>query len=265
MSAELRTGLVTGASAGIGAAVAHEMARLGWRVAIGARRVERLQELATELRSLGAADVFAGSLDVGDADSVENFFGKSEAAIGPSDVIVNNAGVSIPYRMHEYPVEQLRTEVETNVLGMLFVTRRALRALLERELGGDIVFMSSDATNHPRPGQLVYGATKAAMENLATGLAKELEGTGVRVTKIRIGPTFSEFGSSWPTDPDEWAARSEWWGRFGLRDQRLKGVMLAAEDVAKAALHAVTRPRGVWIDTIEIQPDAPVDRGDPAP
>ena len=253
-SDSVRTLLVTGASSGIGTFIAREGAKQGFRIAIGARRVERLEEVAAELRALGG-EVFAGALDVSDATSVESFFGASEAALGPADVIVNNAGHSRPARMHEYPTEQLRSEIETNLLGAMFVTRRALQPLLAEGRRGDIVFISSDSVRNPRPGQLAYGATKAALENLADGLGKELEGSGVRVTKIRVGPTYSEFGTDWNAEEHQQGA--ELWRRFGLRDSRLEGQFLPTESVAQAVMHAVTQPPGVLIDTIEIQPEVP--------
>jgi NAD(P)-dependent dehydrogenase (short-subunit alcohol dehydrogenase family) len=253
-----RTLLVTGASSGVGSFIAREAAKLGWKVAIGARRRDRLEEVAEELRALGA-EVFAGSLDVSDARSVDDFFDGCEAALGLADAIVNNAGHSWPRLMHEYPPEQLRSEVETNLLGSMFVTRRALRALLGEQRRGDIVFISSDSVRNPRPGQLAYGATKAALENLADGLSKELEGTGIRVTKIRLGPALSEFGFAWDADTHEQARAI--WQRFGLRDSRLEGSLLPPESVGQTVIYAVSQPPGVLLDTIELQPEVPPQSG----
>ena len=249
-----RTMLVTGASSGVGSFIAREAAKVGWNVAIGARRLDRLEEVAKDLRSLGV-EVFAGALDVSDADSVDSFFEGCEASLGLADAIVNNAGHSQPSLMHEYAPEQLRSEVETNLLGSMFVTRRALRALLAEKRRGDIVFISSDSVRNPRPGQLAYGATKAALENMADGLAKELEGTGIRVTKIRLGPALSEFGFAWDEGMHEMA--SAIWKRFGLRDSRLAGSFLAPEVVGQTVVYAVRQPPGVLLDTIELQPEAP--------
>src|SRR5215468_10430670 len=89
-----RTALITGASSGLGAAVALEMAAQGWKIAIGARREDRLAQTAEQARERGAVAVHAGPLDVTDDASVERFFEASEKALGPADVIVNNAGAS---------------------------------------------------------------------------------------------------------------------------------------------------------------------------
>ena len=94
-----RTVLITGASAGLGEAIALACAQEGWRLALGARRLDRLEDVARRARDLGA-QVYAGPLDVGQEASVETFFGESETALGIADVIVNNAGLSKPGLLH---------------------------------------------------------------------------------------------------------------------------------------------------------------------
>lgn len=256
---ERRTILVTGGSAGIGAATALEAAKLGWRVAVGSRGSERLARSEAALREAGA-EVFASTLDVSKPESVDAFFDAAEDALGPIDVIVNNAGHSKPSPLHEQPASGITAEVGTNLLGALLVTRRGLQSLRRRDLSGDVVFMTSDSVRYPRPGQVVYGATKAALENLAEGLSKELEGTGIRVTTLRIGPTLSEFGSSW--ELANLVEQFDYWRPYGMRDARLMGALLDPADVARAALHAVCQPRGVLMGTIEIQPEAPKQPSD---
>jgi NADP-dependent 3-hydroxy acid dehydrogenase YdfG len=251
-----RTAAISGASAGIGVAIARELARQGMRVAIGARRRDRLEQVAAELRAQGG-EVYAGPLDVTRAESVEAFYAAAERELGPVDLVVNNAARSLPHALQEYPTELLRAEFDTNLLGSALFSRRGVGALLAAGLPGDVVFLTSDAVRHPRPHQLTYGASKAALENFADGLALELEGTGVRVLKLRLGPTWSEFGNEWPRDPDALMPRIELWRAAGLRDARMPGVMLQPEQVAQALAWAVTQPPGVWIDTLEIQPGAP--------
>jgi NADP-dependent 3-hydroxy acid dehydrogenase YdfG len=107
--------------------------------------------------------------------------------------------------------------------------------------------------HNPRPGLVTYGATKAAAEHIARGLAYEVEGTGIRVTTVRVGPTVTDFASGWG-DPQQFGAMVERWQRFG--NQRHWGVMDPA-DVARAVVLAVTTPPGVHLDTIEVQPVAP--------
>ncbi len=261
MPTEPRTALVTGASAGLGAAIALEMAALGWKLAIGARRADRLEETAEKARAQGAAEVHAGVLDVTDDASVERFFEASEKALGTADVIVNNAGASRFHWLEETDTRWLRSEVETNLIGPMLVTHRALAPLLAAKAVGDVVMVSSDAARHPRPGQLAYGASKAGLENYADCLGMALEGTGIRVIKLRLGPAISEFGLAWNLAPEVMQARTAHWATFGLRDARMltqgnMGLLLPA-DVARTVVHAVTQPRHVLLDTIELQPAVP--------
>jgi NADP-dependent 3-hydroxy acid dehydrogenase YdfG len=256
-----RTALVTGASAGLGAAIALEMATRGWRLAIGARRVERLAETAEKARAQGAAAVYLGELDVTDDASVERFFAASEAAVGVADVIVNNAGASRFHWLAETDPRWLRSEVETNLIGPMVVTHRALGPLLAAGMDADVVMVSSDASRHPRPGQLAYGASKAGLENYADALSLSLEGTGIRVIKVRLGPALSEFAFAWDLTPETTQKRTEHWASFGLRDARMMAQgdlgLLMPDDVARVIVHAVTQPRHVLVDTIELQPAVP--------
>ena len=256
-----RTALITGASSGLGAAIAFEMAALGWKIAIGARREDRLAETAERARARGAAEVYAGALDVTDDASVEGFFEASENALGAADVIVNNAGASRFHWLEETDARWLRREIETNLIGPILVTHRALAPLLATGTHGDVVMVSSDAARRPRPGQLAYGASKAGLENYAEALGMALEGTGIRVIRLRLGPAISEFALAWDLTPETMQKRTEHWASFGLRDARMLAEdslgILTPDDVAREVVHAVTRPRHVLLDTIELQPAVP--------
>jgi NADP-dependent 3-hydroxy acid dehydrogenase YdfG len=248
---EARTAIVTGASSGIGRAIACAFGAESWNVAIGARRRGRLGEVAAEVEAAGG-EPFAHPLDVTDPRSIADFFTAVEDALGPVDTLVNNAGTSTPGRFHTIDEDSLRREVDTNLLGPMLTSRRAITSMLARGIGGDLVFISSDATRHARPRMAAYSATKAGVELLARSLAMELEGTGIRSTVVRVGPTVTEFGSNWPAD--EVQELMQYWPRYGL--QRHTGY-LAAEDVARAVVTAVTAPAGVHVDSIEVQPEAP--------
>ena len=255
-----RTAVITGASAGLGESIALACAKKGWHLALGARRLDRVQDVARRARELGA-QVYAGPLDVSKADSVEAFFQESENTVGTADVIVNNAGLSKPGLLHERDTADIRYEVETNLLGLLFVARRGIRGLIDAGRRGDLVFMGSDASTNPRPGQVTYSATKGGLEILCTSLARELEGTGVRVVRLRLGPAVSEFASEWDLSPEVLEARTQYFRRFGLRDARHYGSLMPAEEVAQALIFAVTRPPGVVMDTIDMYPEAPIGSG----
>jgi NAD(P)-dependent dehydrogenase (short-subunit alcohol dehydrogenase family) len=254
---EQRTAVVTGASSGIGVSIATELGRLGWKVAIGARRTVRLDDTAADVRAAGG-EPYAHALDVSDAASIAGFFAAVEAECGPVDVLVNNAGMATPGWLTNTPVEAIEREVRTNLLGPILMSRLAITSMQARQGRGHLVFITSDATRHPRPRMTTYTATKAGVEALAHCLSLELEGTGIRSTAVRVGPTLSEFGFGW--DMDELTDIMGYWPKFGL--QRHGGV-LEPEAIARAVVTAVTAPPGVLVDTIEVQPEAPM--GDEAP
>ena len=259
MSAEEqhRTAIVTGASSGIGVSIATELGRLGWSVALGARRADRLEDTATLVRDAGGRP-FAHTLDVSEADSIESFFAAAEGALGPIDVVVNNAGVATPGWLVDVPAAAIEHEVATNLTGPILLSRLAIASLQARGARGDLVFMTSDASRNARPRMATYTATKAGLEALVHSLAMELEGTGIRASTIRVGPTLSEFGFGWPMD--DLVDLMSYWPRFGL--QRHSGV-LEPEAIARAVVTAVTAPPGVLFDTIEVQPEAPVGESGP--
>ena len=245
-----RTALVTGATSGIGRAIAEAFGALGWRVAIGARRTERLADAVAAVEKAGGRG-FGHALDVTDPASVEAFVAAAEGALGPIDVLINNAGGMKPGRLHELPVDALRSSIETNLLGALYATHSVLGRLLPRKQPGDVVFISSRAAVTPWPRNAHYGAAKAGVENAAAALRVELEGTGVRTTVVRVGDTITEFGASW--GPAEFA-HVGYWAQIGL----VKGGVLHATSVASAVVSAVTAPRGVQLETIVVNPEPPL-------
>jgi NADP-dependent 3-hydroxy acid dehydrogenase YdfG len=246
-----RTAVVTGASAGIGAAISRALAELGWTVALGARRRDRLEAVAKEVESAGGSALLH-ELDVADIDSVGAFFDAIEREAGPIDVVVNNAGINVPGFFHEADPADLEREVRINLLGPMFVCHRALPAMIESGRGGDLVFISSHATRDHRPAQAAYGATKAGLEHLARTLGLELEGSGIRSTVIQVGATQSEFAAGW--DPAKIMDLLKYWKRFGLQRHL---ALMPAESVARAVVLAVTTPPGTHLGTIEVQPEAP--------
>jgi NADP-dependent 3-hydroxy acid dehydrogenase YdfG len=249
-SASPRTVVVTGASSGIGAAIARALAERGDRVAIGARRPDRLQEVEDAIRKAGG-EVFAHPLDVTSIDSIQSFFAATTDALGPVDVAVNNAGLSLPGWLHESDPEDLAREIATNLLGPMLVSRIVLPAMRESEFG-DLVFIGSDNADNPRPQQSGYSAAKAGLKNFCRVLAMELEGTGVRVTHLRLGPTSSEFGLSW--SEETMASVLESWQPFGLTRNP---AFMDPSTVADAVIHALDAPRSASYADIELQPTAP--------
>lgn len=243
--------VVTGASAGLGRAIAVALGGLGWTVALGARRVERLEEAAFEVRGAGG-EAHVHALDVTDPESVDQFFDGVERATGRvADVLVNNAGLGYLGAIAEASTERLRAQVDTNLLGVLYCTRRAVSALLAADRPGDLVFISSDSILTAYPHMLTYSATKAAVEYLAAGLDVELGGTGIRASTIRLGPTVSEFNASWPDEDMVGFMRA--WDKLGLRQQDFN--FIPVETAAHAVVAAVTAPRGSKVSMMSVRPE----------
>ena len=244
----MRTALVTGASSGIGAAIALGLGATGFAIGLGARRTDRLAEVAKAIEGEGGR-AFAHPLDVTQAESIDAFVAAAEAALGPADVVVSNAGVGIPGLLHEIPADELEAELRTNLLGPMLLARRVLPGMLERRTG-DLVFVSSMNAVEPRPFQVGYTAAKAGVEGLARALRRELEGTGVRAVVVRPGPTRSEFGFAWGPEVLERVLDS--WKRWGfLRHME----MLDGEAIAAAVIWAATQPRSTSIDVIQVNPE----------
>jgi NAD(P)-dependent dehydrogenase (short-subunit alcohol dehydrogenase family) len=246
-----RTAVVTGASGGIGRAIAVALGRLGWSVGIGARRLAQLEETAGLVGDAGGRAV-ACELDVTDAHSIDAFLAAVRAACGSVDVLVNNAGIAIPGAAHELEDDAHRRIVETNLIGPLLLTKRVVAALRDEHRTGDIVFISSDVTVHPRPHMATYRSTKAALEAFAATLALECEGTGIRSSVVRVGPTTTGFADEW--DPAVLGELMPYWERFGVHRH---WNTMEPDDVGRAVAAVVTAPDHMWVSIVEVQPRAP--------
>lgn len=238
MKLEGKWAVVTGASSGIGAATARELARLGCRLVLGARRVERLEALRAELSEV---EVRVLPLDVTAPESCEAF----AAGAGEAEILVNNAGLA----RGTDPVvqgseEDWRQMIETNVMGLLRITRLFLPRMIERG-SGTIVNVGSVAGIEAYPGGAVYCATKAGVRSITKALRHELLGTGVRVANVEPGAVETEF-SLVRFSGDEERARKVYQGFTPL----------AAQDVAEAIAFLVSRPPHMTIEEMVLYPTA---------
>ena len=206
------TVVLTGASSGIGAATARTLAAAGATPVLGARRLDRLEELAVELEADHGVDALPVRTDVTERDQVEDLLGAALDEFGSIDALVNNAGVGLGGEVAELSDEEYRTMMEVNVDGAFYATRAALPHLRERR--GTVVFVGSFAGQYPRPGNPVYAATKWCVRGFAHSLAGQVgdDGVGVSVvnpTEVRTefageqGDPFEErFDSGEVTDPE---------------------------------------------------------------
>lgn len=249
---ERRPAVVAGASSGIGAETAKALAGAGFPVALGARRVERCEELAAGIRARGGEAV-AHPLDVAREESVAEFRAKVEADLGDVEVVVSNAALIGPGSLLETDTDRLRSEVEVNLLGPHRLVRAFVPAMVERRRG-DIVFVSSDVAVRARPFMGGYSATKSGLEGLVESLQMELEGTGVRASVVRPGPTWSEMGMDW--EPEAAAKVLTEWTRWG---HARHSHFLKAAAIANAITTVVSAPRGVHISPVDVNPEAPVE------
>ncbi|QYJ03891.1 SDR family oxidoreductase [Nocardioides panacisoli] len=248
---ERRPAIVAGASSGIGAATARALAAAGHPVALGARRTDLCEELATAVRAEGGEAV-AHRLDVVEEESVAEFVAKATADHGEPEVVVCNAALVRPGVTHEVATERFAHEVDVNLLGAHRLVRALVPGMVERRRG-DIVFVSSDVAVRARPFMSAYSASKWGLEGMVHALQMELEGTGVRASIVRPGPTWSEMGTDW----DDAAAADvlNEWVRFGLARHPH---FLKATAIADAITAVVAAPRGVHLSPVDVNPEAPL-------
>lgn len=238
-----RVALVTGASAGIGRAVAEQLADAGLKVALTARRAERLDALATRIRERGG-EALAVPADARDEKALLAVFDRIRAEWGGVDVMVNNAGLGRMASLSDGETAHWREMLEVNVLALSICTREAIRDMRARGDAGQIIHISSMAGHRvPGGGGGFYAATKHAVRGLTEGLRKELRdaGSAIRVCAVSPGMVETEFAEVM-AGPD---AVAEAYGRFPC---------LQPHDVADAVLFALTRPPHSQIHDILLRP-----------
>ncbi|HWV37192.1 MAG TPA: SDR family NAD(P)-dependent oxidoreductase [Vulgatibacter sp.] len=242
---EGRLAVVTGASAGIGAATAMELARHGARLVLGARRTERLEEVrAAILGERPGAHVDIAPLDVTDPASCERFARRAESH-GSVEILVNNAGLARGTDPVASGREQdWREMFDTNLLGLLRMTRLFLPGMIERR-GGTVVQLGSVAGLEAYPGGAAYCASKAGVRSITKALRHELLGTGVRVCNVEPGAVETEFSLV------RFRGDAE---RAGLVYRGFEP--LAPQDVAEAVVFMVTRPPHVNVEELVLYPTA---------
>jgi 3-hydroxy acid dehydrogenase / malonic semialdehyde reductase len=232
---------VTGASAGFGAAIARRFAKEGHRVVATGRRRERLEALVAEL---GRDKILPLVFDVRDRAAVARAFEALPAAFAAIDVLVNNAGLALGLEpAQKANLDDWEAMVNTNVKGLMYVTRAALPGMVARDRGL-IVNLGSTAARYPYPGGNVYGATKAFVHQFSLNLRADLLGTRVRVTDIQPGLVGGSEFSAVRFHGDAERAAKLYEGADAL----------TPEDIAEAIYWVATLPPRVNINAIEMMP-----------
>ena len=180
-----RVAVVTGASSGIGAALARRLAAEGCRVGLIARRLERLTALSEEIRAAGGTAGVAAA-DIGDRSQVRDAFTALRAELGPVDLLVANAGVGVPTTLEPVNTPAVEEMFRVNVLGMVYASEAVLPEMLQRRRG-QIAAVSSLAGFLGLPGESGYCASKAAVNTYLDGLRIHLRGRGIQVTTLCPG------------------------------------------------------------------------------
>ncbi len=239
--------LITGASAGIGKATALHLAQKGHKVLVAARRLERLQTLATESATV-VGEFVVGELDVSSKTSIDAFTLKHQSFLQDLDVLINNAGLALGRdKIQDSNFEDLQTMVTTNVTGLLELTRQLLPQMIKNKKG-QIINLGSVAGITAYTGGAVYCASKAAIHMFTEALRHDLAGLPIRVSTVAPGRVESEF-SLVRYRGDAEAAK----GVYSTLDA------LQPEDIAETIAWVIERPAHVNVQELVIFPTEQVN------
>ena len=232
--------LITGASSGIGEGIARELAGAGAKVMVGARRTERLDAIATEIRATGGI-VETRALDVTDRAGVQAFAQAAVAAFGRIDVLVNNAGVMPLSPLSAGKHDEWERMVDVNIKGVLWGIA-AVQPIMEKQGRGQVINIASVGALQVVPTAAVYCATKFAVRAISDGLRQESD--IIRVTCVNPGVVQSELADT-ITDESAKAAM-----------QTYRAIALQPADIARAVRHVIEAPDNVDTSEVTVRPTA---------
>ncbi|HOJ38162.1 MAG TPA: SDR family NAD(P)-dependent oxidoreductase [Ignavibacteriales bacterium] len=240
-----KTIFITGASAGIGKAAAYKFAQNGYNLILSARRISLLEEIKKDIETKFSVKVFVGELDVRNFNEVDNFVRNLPDEFKQIDVLFNNAGLAKGLvKLYEDEVENWDVMIDTNIKGLLYVTKCVLPLMLERKKG-HIINMGSIAGRNPYTKGAVYCATKHAELAITQSLRADLLGTNIKVSTVDPGMVETEFSIV----------------RFNGDTQKAKDVYkglkpLVAEDIADIVFWIASTPEHVCINEVVVTPTA---------
>lgn len=229
---EGKTAIVTGASSGIGTAIAMHLAEEGANVVVAARRKDKLNAIVTQINNDGNGKAVGIPTDVSNQEEVLSMVEKTIEFFGNIDIYVNNAGIVGNGIVREENVEEWDQMINVNIKGVLYGINGVLPSMLEKS-SGHIINISSVSGHEVTKNSTVYSATKYAVRAISLGLEKELARTGVRVTNISPGMVETERTSEkLPADRKS----------------------LQTDDIARSVVYAVTQPSYVNVNEITVRP-----------
>lgn len=226
-----KTAIVTGASSGIGKAIAYRLAKEGLNVVLAARGAEKLTDVEEEINGSGSGKAIAVPTDMADQSSVRELIRRATEAFGTVDVLVNNAGQMLAGTVRSGKTDEWDSMIDVNIKGLLYATNAILPGMIGRG-SGHILNIDSVSGHEVTKTSTVYSATKFAVRAISMGLEKELARTGVRVTNISPGMVDTPL--------------------MGSRSVDRK--ILDPENIAEAIVYALTQPPHVNVNEITIRP-----------
>jgi 3-hydroxy acid dehydrogenase / malonic semialdehyde reductase len=235
--------MITGASSGIGMACAKSFAALGSKLLLGARRLERLKTLAREIKKKHKVEIFPIKIDVTNYKALEKTISGLPRGWKEVEILINNAGLAFGTdKMFDADIKDWDAMIDTNVKGLLYMTRLFLPGMVERGRG-HVINVASIAGFELYPGGSVYSASKAAVQVLSKSLRMDVLGKSIRVTNIDPGMTKTEF------------PLVRWRGDEEAANKLYEGIdYLSPEEVAEAIVFCATRPPHVNIGELLITP-----------
>lgn len=239
-----KTVFITGASSGIGKACAELFAQAGAKLILCARNMAKLQNVANDLKAQYQTDILAFELDVQDKRAVNEVVDTLPISWKKIDILVNNAGLASGLeKLHQGDLADWDAMIDTNIKGLLYLTRKIVPTMLENHINGHVINIGSIAGIHAYPNGAVYCATKSAVKFISDGLRMDLVDTPIRVTNVQPGMVETNF------------SLVRFHGDQQRADSVYEGIQpLTATDIANIVVYTASAPAHVQICEVTVTP-----------